>query len=154
MKNLSVVALLFASLLFAGCPEPKPTPTPTPTPTPPPGECACVVPGSEDPGWKGATVEEVGMERYYVDVFAAGRLAIGDVCGKPVDQSREAMVAFFRSQNVCAGPFGSENMIAARPDGLWEELHPISGASGDCWATKEGAYKGLWKNTTSTKVCK
>lgn len=136
-------------LVIAGCVKPTPSPTPTPAPTPTPTPCVCYIPDSNDPGWVGTIVDVPWNEA----AVRMARNAVGDRCGKPVDETYALLAEQLRVLHVCAlGPWG-DSVLVSRPDVKLEEWKLVQ--SNGCWsslaesahynaALRLGGFKQAW----------
>ena len=142
---------LLLPLLFA-CPPPKPTPTPTPPPTPEPtpGIC-CNVPPADAEGWSVVTPKPAAYNTLFV---VDAETQIGNVCGAVPDVSLQRLAAVLMADHyLCAAQWANKEgtlidaVVVLRPDGLWEEIHAVSYATG-CWAYLPNQYKNAWRGPT------
>ncbi len=139
---LVTALLMFGSMWYlTGCKPVPPTPSPSPTPA---VECQCVVPPSEDSGWKGTTVDMPLWE----DALKVARDTVGDCSGATPEDNLKLLADQLGKQNICAGQW-ADAVLIARPDGKWEQWHAFSYAT-NCWASLSTAFKGAWVNDTAS----
>lgn len=135
---------LFLVLALAGCPptpapSPSPTPVPGPTPTPVVDGC-CQKPDPTQGGWK----QVATVDPYNALFLNEAEMRVGDVCGKPQNESIQDLIDQLADRGICSGPWNG-GLLVRRPDGYWEQWTVVDPASG-CWDVLSGStYAGTWR---------
>jgi len=153
-------AVGFSFLTAASCGGPNPPPNPTPPP--PLIPCDCVVPASDDPGWKNLSTSPLP---YFAFAVKEAEAKIGDVCGKPPDASLDQLAAALVAANYCAAHW-SDAVLIRRPGGdlnvdaknLFEQYHATAAGTG-CWVVgwtdvPPRAFIGTWQYSGSVPLSK
>jgi hypothetical protein len=138
---------LGAVLLFSAACGPTPPPQPPEPPGPIDTSC-CNVPAADADGWSGV---EPGPPAYSELFLQEVRGLVGDVCGRPPDESMGKVVEVLATRRaVCSAQWTNADgtrtdaLIVLRPDGLWEEWKIIRYDTG-CWASLSSAMKNIWR---------
>lgn len=112
---------------------------------PPPPAGGCYAPGPDDPKWvtnpPPLTPQQRAMQ--LGAQVSAAKDAVGDRCGKNIQESLALVAGKLREQGLCASGPWVDAVVARAPDGLWEEHHVVAYSSG-CFTSTANGYKGAW----------
>lgn len=112
-------------------------------PEPPAG--GCYAPGPDDPRWVTNPPPLTPQQRatQLGAQVSAAKDAVGDRCGKNVQESLALVAGKLREQGLCASGPWVDAVVVKAPDGLWEEHHVVAYTDG-CWTLTNNGYKGAW----------
>lgn len=118
-------------------------------PSPPAG--GCYAPGPDDPRWvtnpppltPAQRAMQLGAQ------VSAAKDAVGDRCGKNIQESLALVAGKLREQGLCASGPWVDAVVAKAPDGKWEEHHVVAYGTG-CFTNTPNGYKGAWTYSGDT----
>lgn len=111
--------------------------------SPAPQPNGCFAPDPEDPEWALRPTPPSDRPSQLMAAVSAARDAVGDRCGRNVQESLALVADELRRAGLCAsGPWVDAVAVLA-PDGLWEEHHAVAYTDG-CLTHPERGYKGAW----------
>jgi hypothetical protein len=112
-------------------------------PEPPAG--GCYAPGPDDERWvtnpPPLTPQQRGSQ--LVAQVSAAKDAVGDRCGRNVQESLALVAGKLREQGLCASGPWVDAVVVRAPDGLYEEHHVVAYGTG-CFTQTGNGYKGAW----------
>jgi len=118
-------------------PTPTPIPTPTPSPTPTPGTTCVIFP---DAVWTDTLLTDNQLK----DVVRVAQSNVGDVCGRPPDESLCRLAVELDKIGYPSGVTGDAVFVKRPGDGLYEEHHAVfyGGTPSGCWLSN--TWRAVW----------